>query len=534
MPIILMWGAAGLLITVLTAHSYGEEKNLYSSASDALLTVHKLGILPASDNVQGVYARTVDEKLKELVGAGHRFDLKELKDVESGHLLSDYENNDQAVRSLGSKFKTDGFVSAYINKASPNSLELTLDFFLAKDGLLLVQETAKIENSFNASKVSEMTIDLYRKLIQKIPYQGLILSREGNRVTIDVGAQDGVIKNSIVTVEQIFVLQRHPKFHFAVGFEKITLGKIKLVKVEDTLSFGMIISEKERGVIAVDSKVSGLDFVNYASSDPNPLTPGEGGSGNFDSTSKFSKGNGDLLPTESPSFGKVGLALAVGSFRSALSFQNSGSYEAYSSLYPQVQISGEIWITPEWFAGTEIRQGTTSSLTSSTSNVSGGVTTTAYDLYAGYKILLQDDFWGPQVNLRLGFGSNATNFDQASSGSISTTGYGGLYYGIGGSLPVVSDRSIYADLEFNRYFSPQFSESPYASGAANDSSAMQISLGGSYKFSQHLRGVAHLVYEFYSTTFSGAGTRNFQGSPDLGLNSSQSMTSFITGINYFF
>jgi len=42
------------------------------------------------------------------------------------------------------------------------------------------------------------------------------MSRTGNRVTVDIGRQDGVKDGSILTISQIISVKRHPKFHFIV------------------------------------------------------------------------------------------------------------------------------------------------------------------------------------------------------------------------------------------------------------------------------------------------------------------------------
>jgi len=500
-----------------------EDRNGYLSDVDKFLTIHKVTVLPATDNVNDLYARPVETKLKELVGQAHRFELIEIKNAEGSLTTSDYETDTTKIKNLNAN--ADALISAHITK-NPQSVELTLDLFMKSDGLLLAQEIKKLDNSFQTNQIVQAAQEMYSQLIKKVPYEGLILSRQGNRVTVDVGSRDGISNNTVITVEQIISINRHPKFHFILGAERVTLGKVKLVKVDETLSFGVIIAEKERGVISVDHKVSGLGFLNYAKS-PDNLDSGE----SADSGAvKFSKTKSDILPSEQPSFGKVGLGLGLGSFNTALSFQNEGSYGADSSLYPQLQLTGEIWITKSWYTGTEIRQGTTSSLNSTAGGITGGVRTAYYDLYAGYKFLLQDDFWGPQINLHLGFASSTMVVDRASITSLSSTAYSGLYYGIGGSIPISRNRSTYIDIMLNRFFLPQFSETPVASGAASSSSAMLISLGGSYRFTPHISAVAHLEYEFYSTTFTGPGARN----SDIGLNSSQSLTSLISGVNYTF
>ena len=150
------------------------------------------------------------------------------------------------IKNAGDKSGVDALICAHVNKQA-DSVEITMDLFLKSDGLLLGQESSKLEKSFTTEQIDSAARDMYAKLIKKIPYDGLILSREGNRVTVDVGSLDGISKDTIITVDQIISLNRHPKFHFVLGAERVTLGKVKLVKVDETLSFGVILEEKETG-----------------------------------------------------------------------------------------------------------------------------------------------------------------------------------------------------------------------------------------------------------------------------------------------
>jgi hypothetical protein len=499
-------------------------KNAYVNDVDNSLTIHKIAVLPVTDNVNSLYGRSVEDKIKSLLSQAHRFEVSEPKNIDPSKTIDQYESQANLVKSVAQNSNVDALIGAHILK-DQNMVTLKLDLFLKADGFLLAQETAQLKNRYSTQDVEQVTRDIYNKLIKKIPYDGLILSREGNRVTVDIGTLDGIAKDTVITVEQIIAINRHPKFHILLSAERVIIGKVKLVKVDETLSFGIVLDEKEAGVISADGKFSGLDFINYTQKfQPDSQTSGSGNAVSF-------KSQNELLPLERPTFGKVGVALGIGSFRSALSFQSSGSYEGESPFYPQLALSGEIWITKNWYSGTTIRQGTTSQLQSTAGSVGGAATTTDYDLYAGYKFLLQeDDFWGPQINTHLGFSSNSMTIDSASATSLSSTRYSGMYYGIGGSVPANRSRSIYLDLEFNRFFSPAFSETPYSSGATSDSSAMQIKFGGAFEFNHHVWLGAHIFSEFYSSTFSGAGAR----SQDTGLNSSQSMTALFSSLDYLF
>jgi hypothetical protein len=523
MNIRLVSGLIVLNLFLAFAQALAQAAESLSADVDSLVTIHKMSVMPVTDNVNGLYSHQVEGILKQLINQTHRFELQEVKVQPVLHTSTEFENQGNLVKSVASQAGADAFISAEIEK-NESGVNLKLDLFLRSDGLLLAQVSDKISKRFALSEIDELTRQSFSALIKKIPYDGLILSREGNRVTVDIGSLDGIAVNTVVTVDHIVSLNRHPKFHFALGAERVTIGKIKLVKVDETLSFGLILEEKEPGMISTDQKLSGLNFVNYLSGDSKP------GENNFSGNSVTYKTKQEYIPEERPSFGKIGVSLGFGSLRSAVSFQTLGSYEGESSFYPQLQLEGEIWITKNWYSGTHIRQGTVSQIQSTAGGVGGAVTTTDYDLYAGYKFLLQnDDFWGPQINTHLGFASHSMTLDSASLTSLSSTRYSGLYYGLGGVLPLNKNHTFYADLNLDRFFLPQFSENPYASGAASDSSAMQIAFGGSYALSNNLWLSAHLQYEFFSTTFTGTGERN-----DVGLNSSQNMTTLFTTVSYYF
>ncbi len=523
---LLKWAIAGVFLSTFAMAA----SNAYVSEIDKSFTVHKVGVLPVVDNVGGIYSRSVESKINELIKESHRFDLIEIKSADARKTIDDYEVDPEAIKNIGKKYGVDAVISARVGKKE-KTIDIILDMFLTADGLLLSQDRIENEPQFEISDVERKTIELYSRVVGKLPYKALVLSRQGNRVTLDIGGRDGIRSNTIVSVEHIISAKRHPKFNFLLSTEKEIMGKIKIIKVDDTLSFGVVLQEKDRGVVGPDSKITGLDFVNYTESLPGAesLQPTQAADLGQNAIS-FGKNPKEWLPPRQPSFGRVGVSLGLGTYHSAISLRNAGSFSGDVPVYPQLGVSSEIWMTPSWYLGGLIQQGVMSVTNPQTGTPTKlGANTSHYDVHFGYKFLLQDDFWGPVINLHLGFAKYTLFIDASTPLTFTSSSYSGLYGGLGGSVPLSSDRRYYFDVNLDRYLFPSMVESPSTSGAGSDNSVTSFSFGGSYKMTSQFWVSAHLGFEFYSSTFTGTGSRN-----DTGLNASQSLTTLTSGIDYLF
>ncbi|MDX9732171.1 MAG: hypothetical protein RBT63_10405, partial [Bdellovibrionales bacterium] len=217
----------------------------YRSAIDESLTIQKITVLPGSDNTDGIYARPLEAHLIALTKTSHRWES-----VESG-LQSlpkpplDLENNATLARQLLFSNGADAAILPVVNRG-PGGLTIRLNLFMKFDGRLLAQEIVRDHKRFELSDVKAVVSEMYTRLIATIPYEGLILSRQGTRVTVNLGKSDGIRPEQSVSAVQIITENRHPKFGFLISTEKEIIGQIKILKVDDTLSFGVITTEKER------------------------------------------------------------------------------------------------------------------------------------------------------------------------------------------------------------------------------------------------------------------------------------------------
>jgi hypothetical protein len=367
-------------------------------------------------------------------------------------------------------------------------------------------------------------------LLKKIPYEGRILSRDGNRVTVNLGKLDGLQNDQTVSVIQIISATRHPKFHFLISTEKEILGKVKIAKVDDTLSFGIIVTEREKGAIQKDAKISGLDFVTYSTANPY-VNPEEGQvSSRPDSDVSFGKNPQVWVPKDPPSFGRVGAQLGLAMFTESADLE-SGPLEAKNSYAPNILLDGELWLTSNWTVSALVHQGIISidNPRSGSSPTQLNQSFSRYELLAGYTFRTGMDIWGTNVMVQGGWTNAQLFVDDASPRAFTRTTFTGFKLGVQGSAPVTPDRRWRAGAKFYLHLAPHLSESPYSSGAKSDPKVNEFGVFGGKKISEDLMVTGNLDFLQYTASFSGAGT----GSEDAS-SLSQRFTLITAGINYFF
>ncbi len=531
---------AGLIFAIVNIGFYPfllAQQNVDQSASyvsdiDKSLTIRRVGVLPVTDNIDGIYARPIEARLVELIKESHRWDFVETNVV--GQILTpqDLESSPDQTKKVAAGSGADAVFSVRATRG-PNGVSIVMDLFLISDGKLFLQETLKDHTQFETKDLLAQTTSLYNKLVQRVPYSGVVLSRSNNRVTVNLGKRDGVSPNNVVTAILLIKTNRHPKFNFLISSEREVLGKIKIEKVDETLSFGVVVSEKSRGAIEKNSKLTGLDFVNY---DDNQsfVGPTKEGLNPSDEANKISFGAGaqEWIPTAPPTFGKVGLSLGLGSYNYNSTYEGSvGSMTAASPLFPSIKLNGELWITPELNMLTSVRQGIFS-----IPNPRGGaqpeslsVSVNRYSLYAAYNFLLKGDFFGPKIQVYSGWSTYSANVDASTPMSLTSTTYSGLVLGLKGEFPIDKEEIYVAGASLELFLLKQLAESPQSSGASSANTMNSFSLYGSYKLSPKLRALGALEFESYATTFSGDGTR-----PERGLNSTQRLIIFSGGLEFLF
>lgn len=525
--------SSALVPTFVRAES-AQQSSRISSEADSLLKLTRVTLAPVTDNTDGIYARPVENKLRDLISRTYRWDFVEGNFVGGIQTINEFEESPESVQKLTNSVQAEGLISARIIK-TPQSLQIQVGLFLGSDGKLIVKETTSEIKKFEISEILSQLDRAYKLLLERLPFRGYVLSRIQNKVTLNLGAKDGIRPGDPVSAILVLSLRRHPKQNFMVAHDKEVLGQIRIDKVEDSLSFGTITFEKERGAIQKLTKIGSSLPVQYSPSIEG-RTNNDFGMGTGAEFGEPSLPPGDLpqvwVPVDPPTFGKMSFLFGLGSFSANTLLATSGSVEGNSNFVPSLKVNGEIWITPQWIVRAGI-QNVPFSISNPLPNSSPSrlnMSATRYQFHAGYNILLLNDFFGPRVQLLAGVQQFNLYADASSPLALTETTFSGFNLGANAMFPITPDGKYEIGFSFITFLRPGLSEKPVTSGGASDNSVTQFSLFGSMKLTERFRAFGTLDFDLFKASFTGAGTR----SGESALNLSNRMTILSGGIEYLF
>ena len=500
--------------------------NLYRSTLDESLTLQKVAVLPSSDNLSGIYARPLEDHLVKLVQDYHHWDYVKAHSIGPVFSPADLEASPQKVKELGKYIEADAFLVGQVIKG-PQGISILISLFLTNDGKLFSKQQFKNLKKFDLREMREQTDELFSKIKSSLPYNGLILSRAGTRVTLNIGHDDGVEKGHLLSVIQIIKVERHPKFHFIISTEKEILGKVKILKSEKKLSFGTIVTEIEKGAIQKHSKIAGLNFVRYGK-DSSLIGQGEqqGLKNRPDSDISFGKNAKAWVPQKPPTFGQASARVGLGTFNYNLS--QSTPLVAKSSFFPSLNLKAEVWLNPTLSMHAGIKQGIATVTNPTGSGLSKlGMAVSNFDFSFGYTNRMGGTVYGPKIELLAGFSSYKLQIDDVTGGLTSMT-YSGVKLGLHGSFPITPNKIWSAGIELNMFLSPRLSESPGTSGSSYSNTINQFSLFTKKRIRANMQLIAGIDIELYSSKISGTASRV------AATSASHSLTALNGGIVYLF
>jgi len=521
------------LLVLICAHSASAEDSVintteYTSAVDDDLTIQTMSLLPSSDNLQGIYARPIDARLQDFITKNHRWEFIASDLISSKIKPETLVGAPKKVLAFSKNMKADAFLSAQARK-DPSGLQLSLYLFSNKSGRLIAEER-EVKLGEDTPSVLKALNKMLQKLVNRIPYDGLIVSRTDQRVTINLGSKDGIKAGQLVPVFKIINAKRHPKRDFIIKTNKAILGQVRVVKVDEYISFGDITTENEAGVVTSGAKLAALSQVTYKPTQwTKTYTPPEVLLSE-DNNIVYGKRPKAWVPVNPPTFGKIGARLGLGSFNNNLSLQSGLSYESQVPVYPKVDIEGEIWMSPEWYINGSMSQGLASS-----SNPNGGtpsslsLTLSQYRMSVGYNFLLKNNFFGPKFSVDLGVSHYQMFVDNTTPLSFTTLAYTSFPLGVGAYVPVTNSQKWAIEGKVYFHLFPSLRETPFNSGDASNT-VNQLLFYGIHKWSERLRLKGGLEALILSTSFSGTGSR-----PDgPGRNLSQRHLMLLLGCDYLF
>ncbi len=487
---------SSLLLGILISFHGLAKTPAYKNEEDAVFKIKSAFIEPFSDNVNLIYATKAEAKIKSLIETDNQWELAK------------------------NKKEADVVVESRLTK---NPKSYTLKMILNFRNSISIQDSKEIENIFETEKILGHYEALFYALKSRIPYQGVVLSRNQDQVTINLGAAHGVVANQEVLAIHIAKLNLHPKTKAYLSSEKIVIGKIVLTKVDDYLSFGTILFEREPQILNKGTKIefSKLDKPSLGS---NPRPTEDTIAGPSDSP------KGEWVPRPPPQYGQISIMGGLIQYTQNINFLGAGGKTISQWLTPTIKASAELWLSPEFHLEFFIRQ-TSFKVSNPIEGSEPGnlnMSLSQYQIKGKYNYELDGSPRSPKFQVGLGIGSFQALADSSSPLSISNLSYGGLLLGFKGMFSVSDENPIDLGLYFNYFITKTLSDS-----AGADSSGVQINDFGAilrYNKSLNLAYVFELSFEAYGSDFvTTTGSR-----ADPASNASHRLTTTLAGIEYSF
>lgn len=521
--------ALGLIFISSVAWS---QTTTYVSSPDRELSINKWTLYPLADNAKGVYAEPLEKELISLLESEQEFQFVPAANFKKIS-PEDFEEKKGLAAEFQKASKVQGFWAGRISKG-PSGISIRLALFSGAEGKPLLIESKSEIQTFETRELKEEIKQLYRQMKLKIPYRGVVLSRRGLQVTINLGKSSGLTEGQDIDSIQILQIQRHPRFHFLVSTEKEIMGKIRITKVDDKISFGVITSERTDGQVQVGSKVTFDQFVKYSA--PVALKDGsqvDGITNRSDSDVAFGSDPKEWRPIETPSFGKVSLMLGLGTYTIATSPSSGNSLSSTQSFTPSFHVESEMWLSSNWFMGLDLHQYVAKISNDLSGSTPGSLDlqTLETELFGGYNFLASEEFWGPKFQLMFGMSQMDSKIQSSTPTSFTSSKYGGMSIGLGGSLPLSQEFRVPVTVggKFIYYWNPTLTEEPVSSGDSSSNRISAFSIFGEWQQTPRLAYKAELGFRQYNSNFSGAGTRLPSAS-----SSSHATTTLAGGVTFMF
>lgn len=500
---------------------------IYSNAVDASLTLHSVTFLPTTDNMGGVFSKPFDKKLSELLSQDSQWQLISSQFAGTFFTPADLIKDPSKVLRIAKPLKADGVIIIDARR-NPQDFLVALHLFSARDGKLITQVSATDIDQNSMDKALMQLEGLYAQMKSKIPYDGMILSRTQNRVTVNLGSQDGVVAGQELTCAKIIEVKRHPKTGAILQHEKAILGKIKLLKVDGALSFGDVVTEVENGAIQKDTKVVGARHVSHNKENwiDNKYVPAEV------LLSKNNEKKEDMTewrPEMPPTFGQISASLGLSNFSRTLSLADGTSLSTNTHVFPSINLAAEIWINPEWYVNVGMSQGTGSMNNPGANSPSElNATLSQYWIDLGYNLLLKDSFFDSKLFAAIGYYDYNMSLDNSTDG-LSSTEYKSFRITLGGKTPIDAHERWYMGASLLLYLGADLSEKPQTSGSSSDNKIVHFNVGLDYRYSERVWINTALDFKTFMSDFSGAGSRSVNGTKN-----SEKFQTLQAGISYMF
>lgn len=479
------------------------QTQLLTSTVDQGLGVKRIAILPLVDNVSNIYAGPLTERIYEYLSKDRRFDVVKL-DLQK-ITPEKLEDEIPSAKALLQQVKSDALLVGRITKG-PQGINMRLSLIGGSDMLPITQERLENYSGFDLEDMRAQTDLLMKGLLGRMPYQALVTSRQGQLITLNAGANHGLRVGDEIFAVLITGVKRHPKFKFITQVDREIMGKVKLSKVDESVSFGSLTAERTANLIQSGFKLTWSSMINYPetgitkSGDIVPRL-----SESPDAPVAYGDNPREWRTGQDASFGKVSLLVGFGQTSLASTHTNGTSPSGQNNFSPVIRIDGEMWLDPKWQLNIWLEQLATKIPNSGSSPDPLSVQMQEMSFLVSHNFLTEEEnFWGPKFQLLGGMSRLAIKLDDSNPRAHTGKEYSSLVIGLGGSFPILTETGSRYLLggKFIYHLQPKLSENPTTSGSSSDT-LTHFNVFLEYDIAKNLAFRSDLNFKQATSSFSG-------------------------------
>lgn len=468
-------------------------------SADQVLRMKRVFLFPSVDDMSGVLAPKLDEKLVQIFQSDSRFDL--VRDSGIVKALSPDESvyakvaQNQAVHQEAAKVSNADTTVLLRTRNVGTNTEMTLEFRDAGGELLYVES-----GSIPGYSPMDARWNLIEKLIdtalKRVPFEGTVTGRTANTLTIDLGIRK-VKRGDEIELARIVSVQRHPLLKTIVGADYVRVGRAKITSVDKVLSFAEVIEEFPSEFIASGNKVLSFKRQTFQEAPIQESKPTEKKEKTQEEYPKFEEERleGDFDRPKAR-YGHVGIEAGYGSLTHSQNASGANSEVSGSGL--GIGLEGELWVTRNWILS--LAYGSQSaSLKGSSANPLDSSWKRA-EGFAGYRFFPNGTSEGLAITGAAGY--QAVDFDIPTSGSISGKRYAGLAVKADVDVQFVPRQKIFVGVGFQPFSS--VTDQAATMGTLDGGNVVGFHLSWNYALVENIWVRLGMRYDAASASYPGA------------------------------
>ncbi len=449
---------------------------------DQTLRLKKIFLFPSLDDVKGVVAPKLDEKLLALFRRNTRFEVIQDRQVVKALSPDDnaYEKAATSPEVHREAAKISGADTTVLLRSNNigSQAELTLELRDA-NGDLLFSEAGTVPGNASLEARAGLIEKLYRAVLGKLPFEGTVTGRTANTLTIDLGMGD-IKQGEEIEIARMVSVQRHPLLKTVIGTDYVRVGKAKISNADKVLSFAQITEEAPGEAISPGNKVLRVRALLKRSTEAEEEAPNPRGRvlrrQQEDAPDPFDERLKGDFDRPKARYGQAGLNLHFGSLAHEQTV--SGATTALSGSGIGGSIEGELWVTKNWIA--RLQYGFHSANLTGNGIVAGDTSWSKLDLYGGYRFFPAGVAEGATVTGMLGYQNMNFAVPAVTAANIGGKTYSGPALRVDGELQFVERQKITGGFGFQPFST--LTESGASLGTASGATVIGFHVGWNYQF----------------------------------------------------